>query len=44
LKKKLDPRVKGLKYDDFLTMKSAGEFDQNYNVREDEHLAALFLQ
>lgn len=44
LKKKLDPRVKGIQYEDFLNMKREGEFDQNYNVRDDEHLAALFLQ
>jgi hypothetical protein len=44
LKKKLDPRVKGIKYEDFLFMKSAGEFDQNYSIKEDEHLKALFLQ
>jgi len=44
LKKKQDSRVRGIKYDDFLTMKMEGVFEQHYNVQEDAHLKALFLQ
>lgn len=44
LKKKLDERVKGITYDAFLNMKSEGIFEQNYNVKDDEHLKSLFLQ
>lgn len=44
LKKKLDQRVKGIKYDQFLQMKSEGVFQENYNLLEDQHMRALFLQ
>lgn len=43
LKKKQDERIKGVKFDDFKTMKQNGAFAE-FKLTEDEKLAALFLQ
>jgi hypothetical protein len=44
LKKKLDPRVKGISFESFQQMKAAGDFEQEYSPLADKHLQALFLQ
>ena len=43
LKKQQDNSVSGVNFDDFVDRKANGEFG-NYNVLEDEHMQALFLQ
>ena len=43
LKKKLDPRVKGTTFEQFLEKKEQGAF-ADFDVREDSYLKALFLQ
>ena len=43
LKKQGDNSVSGVNFDDFVSRKANGEFG-DYNVLEDEHMQALFLQ
>ena len=43
LKKKQDSRVNGVKFEEFVTKKANGEFD-DYNVLEDSTMQAMFLQ
>lgn len=43
LKKKGDERVNGVAFEDFVTMKENGTFEE-YNVLEDTQMQALFLQ
>lgn len=44
LKKKRDPRVSGLSYEDFVEKKLAGEFEDYSQMFKDSKLQSLFLQ
>ena len=45
LKKQLDPRVRGITFDQFVQMKyEEGAFEHAYDPRNDESVKAMFLQ